>query len=256
MEKHMSNTKTGSYHYKTGSYQYKSGIIKIAVLLFIGFCLSGYVVQNPQDGLVARTVSYHKIIVLLGQHLYIVAISCSLAILTAVPVGIWLSRPKYRKWIPKVVGIVNIGQTIPGLAIIALTVGILGIGSKPTIIALWVYSILPILNNTLIGMSEVDSSIIEAANGMGMKAGRVLYKVEIPLALPLIIAGIRTAVTINIGSAILAAFVGGGGLGDLIITGNNINRWQVLVLGATIPVLLALAADAFFEIIEYKTKYI
>lgn len=238
------------------SIEYLKGFAKIVFLAIIGICLSWYVVTYPQDSLVARSVTYHKIFVLLGQHLYIVFISCSLAILTAIPTGIFISRPKYKKWVPRVIGLVNIGQTIPGLAIIALTVGILGIGSKPTIIALWVYSILPVLNNTLIGMNEVDPAIIEAANGMGMKPGRVLFRVEIPLAIPMIIAGIRTAVTINIGSAILAAFVGGGGLGDLIITGNNINRWQVLVLGAVIPVLMALAADAFFEIVEYKTKYI
>jgi len=238
------------------SLEYVKGLAKIVFLVIAGVCLSVYVVSNPQDSLVARAVTYHRIIVLLGQHMYIVLVSCSLAILTSVPVGIILSRPKYKKWVPRVIGLVNIGQTIPGLAIIALTVGILGIGSKPTIIALWVYSILPILSNTLIGMNDVDPSIIEAANGMGMKPGRVLFRVEIPLAIPMIIAGIRTAVTINIGSAILAAFVGGGGLGDLIITGNNINRWQVLVLGAVIPVLMALAADALFEIVEYKTKYI
>lgn len=238
------------------SIEYGKGIIKIVFLVLIGVLLSVYVVRNPQDSLVARAVTYRRIFVLLGQHLYIVAISCSLAIASAVPAGILLSRAKYKKWVPRVIAVVNIGQTIPGLAIIALSVGILGIGSRPTIIALWVYSILPILNNTLIGMSEVEPSIIEAANGMGMKAKRVLFRVEIPLAIPMIIAGIRTAVTINIGSAILAAFVGGGGLGDLIITGNNINRWQVLVLGAAIPVLLALAADALFEIIEHKTRYI
>ena len=238
------------------SVEYLKGLAKIVFLVAAGVCLSVYVVTYPQDSLVARAVTYHRIFVLLGQHIYIVLISCSLAILTAVPTGILLSRPKYKKWVPRVIGLVNIGQTIPGLAIIALTVGILGIGSKPTIIALWVYSILPVLNNTLIGMKEVDPSIIEAANGMGMKPKRVLFRVEIPLAIPMIIAGIRTAVTINIGSAILAAFVGGGGLGDLIITGNNINRWQVLVLGAVIPVLMALAADAIFEIVEYKTKYI
>jgi len=236
--------------------EYVKGLAKIVFLVIAGVCLSVYVVSNPQDSLVARAVTYHRIVVLLGQHMYIVLVSCSLAILTSVPVGIILSRPKYKKWVPRVIGLVNIGQTIPGLAIIALTVGILGIGSKPTIIALWVYSILPILSNTLIGMNDVDPSIIEAANGMGMKPKRVLFRVEIPLAIPMIIAGIRTAVTINIGSAILAAFVGGGGLGDLIITGNNINRWQVLVLGAVIPVLMALAADAIFEIVEYKTKYI
>lgn len=115
---------------------------------------------------------------------------------------------------------------------------------------MWLYSLLPILNNTLTGINELDRSIIEAAHGMGMNPRRILWKIELPLAFPLIISGIRTAVTINIGSAILAAFVGGGGLGNLIIAGNNISRWQVIVLGAVLPVIMALVADTGFDLYE------
>lgn len=234
--------------------EYMKNLAIILALLAIGIILSIYVVKNPQDSLVARLVTYDKIFALLGQHLNIVGISSGLAILTATPLGVLLTRPKFKRWAPRVVSIVNVGQTIPSLAVVALFVGILGVGSKTAIFALWIYSLLPILNNTLIGVGEVDNAIIEAANGMGMKPIHVLTKVEMPLAMPMIIAGIRTAVTINIGSAILASFVGGGGLGDLIITGNNINRWQVLVLGATLPVLMALLADYLFGIIEEKIK--
>jgi osmoprotectant transport system permease protein len=120
--------------------------------------------------------------------------------------------------------------------------------------AMWIYSLLPILNNTLVGLDQVDPVIAEAAHGMGMTLSHVFLKVELPLAMPMILAGIRTAVTINIGSAILAAFVGGGGLGNLIIAGNNISRYQVLVLGAALPVLMALSADAFFEMLESRTR--
>ncbi|MBB6697876.1 ABC transporter permease [Clostridium algidicarnis] len=231
----------------------KNAVIMLS-LLAIGIVLSIYVVENPQDSLVSRLVTYNKIHALLLQHIYIVGISSALAILTAVPLGVFLTRTKFKKFAPIVVNIVNVGQTIPSIAVVALFVGILGVGAKTAIIALWIYSLLPILNNTLIGIGEVDRSIIEAANGMGMKARHVLTKVEIPLAMPMIIAGIRTSVTINIGSAILAAFVGGGGLGNFIITGNNISRWQVLVLGATLPVLMALFADFAFGIIEKKIK--
>jgi osmoprotectant transport system permease protein len=148
--------------------------------------------------------------------------------------------------------LVNVGQTVPSLAVVALSVGLLGIGAKTAIIALWIYSLLPILSNTLLGLDGVDASISEAARGMGMKPRRVLFRVEFPLAMPMILAGIRTSVTVTIGSAILAAFVGGGGMGNLIIAGNNTSRWQVLVLGATLPVLMALAADALFENLEKK----
>ncbi|MBK5241796.1 ABC transporter permease [Clostridium sp.] len=236
------------------SIQYIKNIVIILILIVIGIILSIYVVENPQDSMVARLVSYNKISTLLNQHLYIVGVSSGLAILTAVPIGIFLTRAKFKKWTSKVVSVVNVGQTIPSLAIVALLVGVLGIGAKTAIIALWIYSLLPILNNTLIGVGEVDKAIIEAANGVGMKASHVLTKVEIPLAMPMIIAGIRTAITINIASAILAAFVGGGGLGNFIIAGNNINRWQVLVLGAVLPVLMALIADSVFGMIEQKIK--
>ncbi|WP_291636793.1 ABC transporter permease [Clostridium sp.] len=233
---------------------YIKNVVLILGLIAMGIILSIYVVENPQDSLVSRLVSYNKISVLLKQHLYIVGVSSGLAIVTAVPVGILLTRNKFRKWTSRVVSIVNVGQTIPSLAIVALLVGTLGVGAKTAIIALWVYSLLPILNNTLIGIGGVDKAIIEAANGVGMKASHVLTKVEIPLAMPMIIAGIRTAITINIASAILAAFVGGGGLGDLIIAGNNVSRTQVLVLGAALPVLMALIADSIFGIIEQKIK--
>ncbi|MFT5876070.1 MAG: osmoprotectant transport system permease protein [Clostridium sp.] len=236
------------------SKEYVKNIVLILVLIAIGIILSIYVVENPQDSLVSRIVSYNKISVLLKQHLYIVGVSSGLAIVTAVPIGILLTRNKFRKWTSRVVSIVNVGQTIPSLAIVALLVGTLGVGAKTAIVALWVYSLLPILSNTLIGIGEVDKAIIEAANGVGMKASHVLTKVEIPLAMPMIIAGIRTAITINIASAILAAFVGGGGLGDLIIAGNNVSRTQVLVLGAALPVLMALIADSIFGIIEQKIK--
>jgi osmoprotectant transport system permease protein len=233
---------------------YLGNLGKIALCAAIGFLLSLQVVLHPQDRLVARLVSSHKVLALLGQHLTIVGISSALAILLGVPAGVLLTRRRLRPWAPRAVALANIGQTVPSLAVIALSVGLLGIGARTAIIAMWIYSLLPILTNTLVGLREVDPQLIEAANGMGMRPRRVLLRVELPLALPMILAGIRTAVTINIGSAILAAFVGGGGLGNLIIAGNNISRIQVLVLGAGLPVLMALAADAVFEMIEFRTR--
>lgn len=228
-------------------------VILVLLILAIGIGFSYYVINYPQDKIVERFMSYDKIIMALTQHIKIVVISSLLAIGTSVPLGILLTRPRFKKFAPRVLSIVNIGQTIPSLAIVALFVGILGIGINTAILALWIYSLLPILNNTLVGIIGVDSAIIEAAKGMGMLPKRILFKIEIPLALPVMIAGIRTAVTINIGTAIFAAFVGGGGLGDLIIAGNNVNRWQILVLGATLPALMAILSDIAFGIVERKT---
>jgi len=222
------------------------------LLLAVGIGFSCYVVEFPQDKIVESFMSYEKISKLLWQHIYMVLISCTIAIATSVPLGILLTRTGYRRIAPRIVNIVNIGQTIPSLAIVALFVGLLGIGARTAIFALWIYSLLPILNNTLAGILKVDTSVIEAARGMGMKPFRILVKVELPLALPIIIAGIRTAITINIGTAILAGFVGAGGLGDLIITGNNISRWQILVLGASLPALMAMLADHLFGLLEKR----
>jgi len=231
-----------------------SGLIKVLLFAGLGVALSVWVVENPQDGLVARLVTYDKVCVLLLQHFYLVIVSALLAVLTAVPLGVALTRSQLKAWAPRVLAVVNVCQTVPSLAVVALSVGLLGVGAKTSIIALWIYSLLPILSNTLIGLQEVDASITEAALGMGMKTRSVLFRVELPIAAPMIVAGIRTAVTITIGSAILAAFVGGGGMGNLIIAGNNISRWQVLLLGAALPVLMALMADVVFESIERKSS--
>lgn len=222
------------------------------LLLAAGIAFSCYVVEFPQDKIVERFISYEKIIKLLWQHTYIVLISSTLAITTSVPLGILLTRSRCKKIAPRIVDLVNICQTIPNLAIVALFVGLLGIGAKTAIFALWIYSLLPILNNTLAGILEVDPSVIESAKGMGMKPSRILSRVELPLALPIIIAGIRTAITINIGTAILAGFVGAGGLGDLIITGNNVSRWQLLVLGASLPAMMAILADHVLGLLEKR----
>lgn len=222
------------------------------LLLAIGIGYSYYVVNWPQDKIVAQYVSYAKIIKALGQHMSLVIVSAGAAIAVSVPLGIMLTRPTFKPFSNIVVGIVNIGQTIPSLAILALFVSLLGIGFKTGIFALWIYSLLPILNNTLAGLLGVDKSILEAAKGMGMTQGRILRKIELPLAYPVIMAGIRTAVTINIGSATLGAFIGAGGLGSFIISGNNINRWQIVILGAIMSALLAILTDFLMGAAEVR----
>lgn len=224
------------------------------LLLLIAFVYSFYVVNWPQDKIVANYVSYNKILLSLMQHIRLVIVSASFAIAVSVPLGILLTRPKFKVYSNVVVNIVNIGQTIPSLAILALFVGLLGVGFKSGVFALWVYSLLPILNNTIAGILGVEESIMESAKGMGMKKRRILTKIELPLSYPVIMAGIRTAVTINIGTATLAAFIGAGGLGDLIIAGNNINRWQIVILGALLSALLAILTDYLMGLIEARLK--
>jgi osmoprotectant transport system permease protein len=232
----------------------KYSLIFPLILLMIGCGFSYYVVNFPQDKIVENYVSYYMIFKALAEHIKLVVISAGAAVIISVPLGIFLTRPKFKKFTNMVVGIVNIGQTVPSLAILALFVGFFGVGFNSGVFALWVYSLLPILNNTLAGILGVDESILEAAKGMGMTQNKILRKIELPIAYPVIMAGVRTAITINIGTATLASFIGAGGLGNLIIAGNNINRWQIVVLGALLSALLAILTDYFMGLIEAKLK--
>lgn len=221
-------------------------------IIMIAVAYGYYVLHYPQDSIVANYLSVPFILKMVQQHFYLISVSASLAIATSVPLGIILSRPAMKPIQSFVVGIVNTGQTIPSLAVIALFVGILGIGAKTAIFALWVYSLLPILNNTIAGMTGVPRSVIDSAKGMGMTKMRRLFLVELPMAMPVIMAGIRTAVVINVATAVIAAYVGAGGLGDIIIAGKNINRWQILLLGAGYASMLALLLDHLLGLAERK----
>jgi osmoprotectant transport system permease protein len=144
--------------------------------------------------------------------------------------------------------VIGLGQTIPSLAVLALTMSFLGIGSKPAIFALFVYSTLPIARNTLAGILSVSPAIIDAAKGMGMKSNRILWQVEVPNALHIILTGVRVALIINIGTAALGYLIGAGGLGDLIFTGISLMQADKLLAGALPVTLLALMADFLVEI--------
>lgn len=193
---------------------------------------------------------WDEVLFAIQDHLILVAIPVALATLVSVPLGILAAR--YR-WIEvPVMGIANVLQTIPSLALLALMIPLgLGIGRKPALIALFLYSLLPILRNTYIGIRSVDDSIKEAATGMGMTYFQRLYMVELPIALSMIIGGIRTATIIIIGTATLAAMIGGGGLGDFIITGLGMVRDELILLGAIPAALLALLADFLLGKLEY-----
>lgn len=225
-------------------------LILPAVVIGIGLAYYYYVMNYPMDSMTAGYLKPSLVRHALSRHLYLVLVSASLAVCTSVPLGVLLSRPLFEKLTPYVVGLVNVCQTVPGLAVVALTIGFLGIGSKTAIFALWIYSLLPILNNTIAGMRGVDRAVVDSAKGMGMTKLRILFKIEIPLAMSVIMAGVRTAVVINVATAVIAAWVGAGGLGDIIIAGKNINRWQVLLLGASYSTIIALVFDHVIGIVE------
>ena len=175
------------------------------------------------------------------QHLYISAFSLLLGVLVAVPVGILLTRTKPIANV--VMSIASMLQTIPAMALLALMIPFFGIGAIPAIIALFIYSLLPILRNTYLGMEDVDPALIDAAKGMGMTNWQSIVKVELPMAAPVIMAGIRLSATYVIAWAALASYIGAGGLGDFIFNGLNLYRTD-LILGGSIPVIiLALIVD-------------
>ena len=186
------------------------------------------------------------------EHIQISFIALLIAILIAVPLGIALTKTKRLSEV--VMNIAAILQTIPSLALLGLMIPIFGIGRVPAIIALVVYALLPILRNTYTGIKEVDPSLIEAAKGIGMKPMRRLTKVELPIAMPVMMAGIRTAMVLIIGTATLAALIGAGGLGDLILLGIDRNNTSLILIGAIPAALLAIMFDLILRYME-KLSY-
>ncbi len=180
---------------------------------------------------------------LVGEHLVLTGVAVGLAILFSVPLGIFLTRREALSG--PTLGLAGVIQTIPSLALLAFMIPVpgLGLGTRSAIVALFLYALLPILRNTVIGIREVDPDVVEAARGMGLTDGQLLRLVELPLALPTIMAGIRTATVISVGVATLAAFIGAGGLGEPIVTGLQLNEPQLILSGAVPAALLALLVD-------------
>ncbi|MGE8204694.1 ABC transporter permease/substrate-binding protein [Heyndrickxia sp. NPDC080065] len=182
------------------------------------------------------------------EHIEISFIALFISLLIAIPLGIYLTRKK--KIAEFVIGITAVFQTIPSLALLGLLIPLVGIGKVPSIIALVIYALLPILRNVYTGIKEIDPNLIEAGKGLGMNNRRLLFKVELPLAMPVIMAGVRTAMVLIVGTATIAALIGAGGLGDLITVGISRNDTNLILLGAIPAALLAL----FFDFILRKLE--
>lgn len=189
-----------------------------------------------------------ELLAALFEHIHISFIALFFAVLIAIPLGIYLTRK--QRAAESIIGVTAVLQTVPSLALLGLLIPLFGIGKVPAIIALVVYALLPILRNTYTGIKEVDPSLIEAARGMGMNQKRRLLKVELPLAMPVIMAGIRTAMVLIIGTATLAALIGAGGLGDIILLGIDRNNPSLIVLGAVPAALLAILFDVLLRRLE------
>lgn len=225
----------------------KSGLLALlAVLIF----LAGIWAQS--SGLVDDFLFYlPDVQYLIVGHLQLTAISGSLAIAFAVPLGVLLSRPSMARWAESLMQMLNVGTTIPTLAVLALSMSFLGIGIVPAIFALFVATLLPITRNTYVGLKGVSPALMEAAAGIGMSPAQRLLRVELPNALYVIFAGIRTALAINVGTVPLAFLIGAGGLGELIFTGIALYDTVMMLAGAIPTALLAILVDALIALLAF-----
>lgn len=196
----------------------------------------------------SRTVIYVRadFLTLLGNHLLVVGVAAALSIVIGVGAAIAVTRQWGKDFLPLIAQVAAIGQTFPPVAVLALAVPVLGFGTLPVIVALLLYGLLPVVRNTLAGLQGVSPQILEAARGMGMRPHQRLWLVEIPLAMSVIVAGIRTSVTINIATAAIGATMGASNLGDPIISGIVNGNTAHVLQGALLIALLALCVDSLF----------
>lgn len=182
------------------------------------------------------------------EHISLTAISLLIAIAIGIPVGIYLTRNK--KLSEPIIGFASIIQTIPSVALLGILLPIFGIGALPAIIALFLYALLPILRNTYIGIEEVSINVKEAAKGVGMSDSQILRQIELPLATPVIFAGVRTATVINVGLATLCALIAAGGLGEFIFRGIQLNNMNMILAGAIPAAVLAIFLDSLLGVLQ------
>ena len=185
------------------------------------------------------------------EHLQLTLLAAVIVLVVAIPLGIALTRKRLRVLSGPVLVLANIGQAAPSIGLVVLLAFWLGFGFWAAVISLVLYGVLPVLRNTMVGLQHVDQRLVEAGRGMGMTAAAVLFKVELPMAVPIMLAGIRTALVLLVGTAALATFINGGGLGILITTGVQLNLPAVLVVGSLLVALLALFIDWVGRVVEH-----
>lgn len=196
-----------------------------------------------------------SLLVLVWEHIRLVAISSTITITIGVPVGIWVTRTSGKDFLPIVTALTSFGQTFPPVAVLALAVPMLGFGLLPTVVALFLYGLLPVVRNTIAGLQAVPDNLLDAAHGMGMSQMQTLFRVEIPLSARVILAGVRISVIINIGTAMIGAVIGAGGLGSPIIAGLVQDNVAYILEGSVPAALLAVLADQLLGNIEATFAY-
>ncbi|HSJ47043.1 MAG TPA: ABC transporter permease [Euzebyales bacterium] len=226
-------------------------VIVILVLLLL------YLNGQAFDSIEARNITLDNVLSQTRRHIWLTVLSTIIVVSLAVPLGIIATRPRTRRLAPAIIGLGNAGQAIPSLGLLAIVFvafsavpALPSTGVIPVTFALVAVSFLPILRNTMVGLDGVDRDVLEAGSGMGMSQHQVLRLIELPLAIPVMLAGVRTALILNVGTATLAFLFGGGGLGFIIFTGFNLKRTPILVTGAVLAAVLALLVDYIGGLIE------
>ena len=193
----------------------------------------------------ARVVLFERssLLALALEHLVIVGASLGIILLVGLPLGVWLTRPAGRAFLPLASNLLAVGQTFPPIAVLALALPFFGFGLQPTLIALVAYGLLPVTRNVIAGLEGVPSDLKEAARGMGMGPRALLWRLELPLALGVITAGVRTSLVYTVGTATVAPIVGAGGLGVPIIAGLAVSNLALVLEGALPVAMLALLLD-------------
>lgn len=185
------------------------------------------------------------------RHFLMAAYGVLFAAIVAIPLGILIAR--YKKLSGWILSIANIIQTIPALAMLAILMLVIGLGTNTVVVSLFLYSLLPILKNTYTGIRNVDAKLLESGKAMGMTKLQILRMVELPLAMSVIMAGLRTALVITIGIATIGTFIGAGGLGDIILRGTNMTDGTAIILAGAIPTaFMAVAADLIMALLERR----
>ena len=202
------------------------------------------------DSIEQRTLNQGYIVQRLVEHLQLTGVATVLVVVLSVSAGVLFTRDFMSRVSPYIVSVGSIGQAIPSIGVLALLAVSGFFGFRAAILGLVIYAFLPVLRNTMVGIRQVDSSIIEAGRGMGMTKTAVLFRIELPLAIPIMLAGIRTALIIVVGTAALATFINAGGMGDIIVTGIKLSRDSILVTGSVLTGVLALTIDYVAGIVE------
>lgn len=223
-------------------------VVALVVAVFV------YVSVVPLDSTEARSLAIPLIVRSIAEHVQLVAVSTLLTIAIGVPLGILLTRPRVRRVGSLVLTAANAGQAIPSIGVLVLLAILFGVGFWMAVIALVLYALLPVLRNTMVGIQQVNPAIIDAGRGMGMSTRQILATIELPLSIPVMLAGIRVALILNVGVATLAAYTNAGGLGSIISAGIALNRMPVLLVGCLLTIALALAVDWLASLAEHQLR--